>query len=50
MIDLFIQATPHLGEYRVPFYKIKHKLEKKLRQTFRRYLVRIYNEVGFYSI
>jgi hypothetical protein len=50
MIDLFIQATPHLGEYRVPFYKIKHKLEKKLRQTFRRYLVRIYNKVGFYSI
>ena len=50
IIYLFIQATPHLGEYRVPFYKIKNKLEKKLRQTFHRYLVRICNQIKFYSI
>jgi len=39
-IYLFFQVTPHLGEYRVPFYRIKDKLKRKLRQTFRRYLVK----------
>ncbi|CAF1298169.1 unnamed protein product [Adineta ricciae] len=39
MPTMQFSATPHFGEYRMPFYRVKAKLEEKLRATFRRYLV-----------
>ncbi|CAF0728540.1 unnamed protein product [Adineta ricciae] len=39
MPTMQFSATPHFGEYRMPFYRVKVKLEEKLRETFRRYLV-----------